>query len=168
MRYSEVIDQILLFGASVALRFGQRLGARGGAALSFGASLTHQTGLRPHPNESGSDPVRSNIMANASTDGYYEALWPRSPRQVQLQPLARRLDTLEGKTIAQMWDYVFRGDEVFALLEEGLKERYPNIKWVSYKEIGNTHGGDEREVVASIARRFKELKVDAAISGMGC
>ena len=106
-------------------------------------------------------------MANAGNDGYYEALWPRSPREVQLQPLAKRLDTLEGKTIAQMWDYVFRGDEVYALLEEGLKQRYPNIRWVSYKEFGNTHGGDEREVVASIPRRMKELKVDAVISGMG-
>ena len=103
----------------------------------------------------------------SGNDGYYEALWPRSPRQVQLTPLARRLDTLEGKTIAQMWDYVFRGDEVFALLEEGLKARYPNIRWVSYKELGNTHGGEEREVVASIPRRFKELNVDAVISGMG-
>ena len=102
------------------------------------------------------------------TDGYYEALWPRSPRQVQLQPLAQRLRSLEGKTIAQMWDFVFRGDEVFALLEEGLRERYPGIKWVSYKEFGNTHGGDEREVVASLPRRLKELKVDATSSGMGC
>jgi hypothetical protein len=107
-------------------------------------------------------------MTKSNSDGHYEALWPRSPRQVQLKPLAKRLDTLEGKTIAQMWDYVFRGDEVFALLEEGLKKRYPNIRWVSYKEIGNTHGGEEREVVASIPRKFKELKVDAAISGMGC
>jgi hypothetical protein len=107
-------------------------------------------------------------MSNAGNDGHYEVLWPRSPRQVQLQPLAKRLDTLEGKTIAQMWDYVFRGDEVFALLEEGLKARYPNIRWVSYKEVGNTHGGEEREVVASIARKFKALGVDAAISGMGC
>ena len=107
-------------------------------------------------------------MANAGNDGYYETLWPRSPRQVALRPLAKRLDTLEVKTIAQLWDYVFRGDEVYALLEEGLKERYPNIKWVSYKEFGNTHGGEEREVVGSLARRFKDLKVDAVISGMGC
>jgi hypothetical protein len=103
----------------------------------------------------------------ASNDGQYEVLWPRSPRQVQLKPLAKRLDTLEGKTIAQLWDFVFRGDEVYAALEEGLKARYPNIRWVSYKEFGNTHGGEEREVVAALPRRFKELKVDAAISGMG-
>ena len=104
----------------------------------------------------------------AGDDGHYAALWPRSPRQVQLQPLAKRLETLEGKTVAQLWDYVFRGDEVYALLEEGLKARFPDIRWVSYKEFGSTHGSEEREVVASLATRFKELKVDAAISGMGC
>jgi hypothetical protein len=98
----------------------------------------------------------------------YEALWPRSPRQVGVKPLARRLDTLEGKTIAQLWDYVFRGDEVFPLLEEGLRQRYPNVRFVSWKEFGSTHGSDEREVLASMPRRFKELGVDAVISGMGC
>jgi hypothetical protein len=106
-------------------------------------------------------------VANASNEGYYEALWPRTPRQAQLKPLEKRLDTLEGKRIAQLWDFVFRGDEVYALLEEGLKKRYPNVSWVSYKEFGSTHGGDEREVVGSLARRLKELKVDATISGMG-
>ena len=98
----------------------------------------------------------------------YEALWPRSPRQVGVKPLARRLDTLNGKTVAQLWDYVFRGDEVFALLEEGLKKRYPGVKFVSFKEFGNTHGSDEREVLNSLSRKFKELKVDAVVSGMGC
>lgn len=98
----------------------------------------------------------------------YEVLWPRSPRQVGVKPLARRLDTLNGKTVAQLWDYVFRGDEVFALIEEGLKQRYPDIRFVSYKQFGNTHGGEEREVLANLPRRFKALGVDAAISGMGC
>lgn len=98
----------------------------------------------------------------------YEALWPRSPRQVGLKPLARRLETLNGKTVAQLWDYVFRGDEVFALLEEGLKTRFPDIRFVSFKEFGSTHGSEEREVLAALPRRFRELGVDAVISGMGC
>ena len=97
----------------------------------------------------------------------YEAYWPRSPRQMRIKPLAKRLDTLRGKTVAQLWDYLFRGDEVFALLEEGLKERYPDINWVGWKEFGSTHGAEEHEVLASLPRRFKELGVDAAISGMG-
>ena len=101
-------------------------------------------------------------------DKKYEALWPRSPRQVGVKPLARRLDTLNGKTVAQLWDYVFRGDEVFALLEEGLKQRFPDIKFVNFKEFGSTHGSDEREVLASLPRKFKEMGVDAVVSGMGC
>ena len=104
----------------------------------------------------------------SSSDGYYEALWPRSPRQVKRKTLAKRLDTLEGKTIAQLWDYVFRGDEVFALLEEGLKKRFPSVRWVSWKDLGNTHGSEERKVLAALPQRLKELGVDATISGMGC
>jgi len=104
----------------------------------------------------------------ADTEPTYEALWPRSPRQVGVKPLARRLDTLNGKTIAQLWDYVFRGNEVFALLEEGLKKRYPDVRFVNFKEFGNTHGSEEREVLASLPRKFKEMGVDAVISGMGC
>ena len=97
----------------------------------------------------------------------HQAYWPRSPRQTQLKPLARRLDTLRGKTVVQLWDYLFRGDEVFALLEEGMRQRYPDIKWVSWREFGATHGNDEHEVLASLPRRFKELGADAVISGMG-
>jgi hypothetical protein len=103
-----------------------------------------------------------------SNDAQYEVLWPRSPRQVGLKPLARRLDTLNGKTVAQLWDYVFRGDEVFALLEEGMKKRFPDVRFISFREFGSTHGSDEREVLGSLPRKFSEMGVDAVISGMGC
>jgi hypothetical protein len=101
-------------------------------------------------------------------DGYYEALWPRSPRQSKVKALAPRLDTLAGKTIAQVWDHVFRGDEVFAFLEEGLRARYPGVKFVSWREFGNTHGSEEREVVAALPGKLKALGADAVVSGMGC
>ena len=98
----------------------------------------------------------------------YEALWPRSPRQAKVKPLARRLDTLAGKTIAWVWDYMFRGDEVFAQLEESLRARYPGVKFVSWSEFGNTHGSEEREVVAALPQKLKALGVDAVVSGLGC
>lgn len=107
-------------------------------------------------------------MAQVENDGYYEVYWPRSPRQVARTALAPRLRSLEGKTVAQLWDFMFRGDEVFALLEEGLKARYPDIRFVSWRDFGNTHGKDERAVLASLPQRLRELGVDAAISGMGC
>jgi hypothetical protein len=106
--------------------------------------------------------------AKTSNDGHYEVLWPRSPRQVKGKKLAKRLDTLNGKTIAQLWDFIFSGDKVFEALEQGIRKRYPDVRFVSWREFGNTHGADERKILASLPQRFKELGVDAAISGMGC
>jgi len=107
-------------------------------------------------------------MSGGTHDGYYEAVWPRTPRQARQKPLAPRLGTLEGKTIAQLWDYVFRGDEVFEFLEEGLKARFPGVRFLGWREFGNTHGSEEREVVAALLQRLRELGADAVISGMGC
>lgn len=99
---------------------------------------------------------------------HYEALWPRSPRQAKVKPLAKRLDTLEGKTIAWVWDYVFRGNEVFEQLQESLSARYPGMKFLNWSEFGNTHGSDEREVVTALPQKLKALGADAVVSGMGC
>ena len=52
-------------------------------------------------------------MSTENNDGNYEVLWPRSPRQFKVRGLAPRLPTLAGKTIAQLWDYQYRGDEIF-------------------------------------------------------
>ena len=107
-------------------------------------------------------------MSGTTKENYYEALWPRSPRQVKKKQLAKRLDTLNGKTIAHVWDYMFRGDEIFTLLEEGIRKQYPDAKFVNWAEFGSTHGSDERAIVAGLPEKYKALKVDAVISGMGC
>ena len=107
-------------------------------------------------------------MANTSNDGYYEAYWPRTPRQTKVKPLAPRLTSLEGKTVAQLWDDVFRGDEIFLLLEDALKKRFPGIRFVNWRDMGSIHGGHEREVLAALPAKLKELGVDAVICGMAC
>lgn len=107
-------------------------------------------------------------MGRKTGDGLYEVVWPSGERKLKTRPLAKRLDTLNGKTVAQLWDYLFAGDEVFVALEEKLKEQYPDVKWVSWREFGTTHGVNEKELLASLPQRFKELGVDAAISCMAC
>ena len=104
----------------------------------------------------------------ATNDGYYEVFWPRAPRQTKKKKLAPRPASLEGKTIAQLWDFIFKGDKIFEIFEQELPKRYPGVKWVSWREFGNTHGQDERQILADLPRRLKEMGVDAAISGMGC
>jgi hypothetical protein len=108
-------------------------------------------------------------MAKKSTDnGLYEVVWPSGERRQALRPLAKRLDTLNGKTVAQLWDFLFAGDEVFSALEENLRAQYPDVKFVSWREFGSTHAVNEKELLASLPQRFKELGVDAAISSMAC
>lgn len=98
----------------------------------------------------------------------HAVVWPRAEKEAVLRPLAPRLDSLEGKTVAQLWDYLFRGDEIFPMLEEALGERYPGIRFVSYDTFGSTHSEDERQILADLPGRLKEMGVDAVISGMGC
>lgn len=107
-------------------------------------------------------------MSGTGNDGYYEALWPRAPRQMQQKQIAPRLASLDGKTVAQLWDQLFKGDVVFELLEEALKARYPGIRFVSWREFGSTHGGEEKAALAALPGRLKALGADAVISGMAC
>ena len=101
-------------------------------------------------------------------NGRYEVVWPCGERKQAQRPLARRLDTLNGKTIAQLWDFLFFGDEVFTVLEENLRAQFPRVKFVSWREFGSTHAVNEKELLASLPQRFKDLGVDAAISSMAC
>lgn len=104
----------------------------------------------------------------SSNNGQYEVVWPSGERKQKQRPLAKRLDTLNGKTIAQLWDFLFAGDQVFTALEDKLREMYPGVKFVSWREFGSTHAVNEKELLASLPQRFKELGVDAAISCMAC
>lgn len=98
----------------------------------------------------------------------YDVVWPRSPRGVQQQRRADRLDDLAGKRVAFLWDYLFRGDELFPVLAKQLEERFVGIEIVDYVEFGNLHGADEKERVGQLPEELRSRGVDAVVSGMGC
>lgn len=87
---------------------------------------------------------------------------------VQAHRSAARLDDLDGKRIGFLWDYLFRGDELFPVLEKELSQRYPGIEIVGYEEFGNTHGSDEVERIAALPEVLTARHIDAVVSGMGC
>ena len=98
----------------------------------------------------------------------YAVYWPRGQRTLANRPVAPKLPDLNGKTIAFLWDYLFRGDEIFAILQRELSARFAGLRFVGPDVFGSTHGADEREVLAALPGRLREFGVDAAISGMGC
>jgi len=98
----------------------------------------------------------------------YHAVWPKSSQGVASQRTADRLDSLAGKRVAFVWDWLFRGDELFPILERELRSRFPTIEIVGYEEFGNSHGGDEADFIARLPDLLAEHRVDAVVSGMGC
>jgi len=106
-------------------------------------------------------------MNRASTTGVYEVVWPRGNKVAKAVPFARRLDRMEGKTICELSNMIFRADEIFPLLEKEVSRRYGSIKFVSYKAFGSIHGGEEAKVIAALPDALKQNKCDAVISGVG-
>ena len=98
----------------------------------------------------------------------FETVWPRSAKTAEIVELAPRLDGLEGATVAFLWDYLFRGDEIFPILERELTAAYPGLTIIGYEEFGTTHGEGEHELLRDLATRLDALGVDAVVSGMGC
>ncbi|MBI2909318.1 MAG: hypothetical protein HYX92_16865 [Chloroflexi bacterium] len=97
----------------------------------------------------------------------YEVLWPLGKLTYETTPLAHAAQDLRGKTICELWDWVFRGEEIFPTMREMLARRYPGVKFVDYEVFGNTHGPDERERIAKLPERLREHGCDLVVSGVG-
>jgi hypothetical protein len=98
----------------------------------------------------------------------YEVVWPRGKRLESGGRLAKRLDTLEGKVVCELWDWVFKGDVIFEVFERELAQRYPGIHFVSWKEFGEIHGANEKAVLSALPEKLQKFQCDAVICGVGC
>ena len=101
------------------------------------------------------------------TEPGYEVLWPLSRRAVADTNAAPRLPDLNGKTVCELWDVIFRGETIYPLVREYIKARYPRVKFVGYEEFGNFHGAREHQVSATIPDKLRAHKADAVIVGIG-
>ena len=104
----------------------------------------------------------------SKNEATYAVYWPRGQRTLDVEAVAPKVNSLSGKVVAFLWDYLFRGDEIFTLLKRELETRFPGVTFIGPDEFGCTHGADEREVLAAIPEKLKSFRVDAVISGMGC
>jgi hypothetical protein len=98
----------------------------------------------------------------------YEAVWPKSALGVQSRRAATRLDALAGKRIGFVWDYMFRGEELFPVLEQELRRRYDGLEVVGYDTFGNIHGPQEHALIEAMPGTLDEHGIDAVVVGNGC
>jgi hypothetical protein len=112
--------------------------------------------------------VETTGDSHGADEPTFEVVWPLAPLGIERRPLADRLSTLDGATIGFLWDNIFRGDELFPVLETELHRRFSGLTFVGYDVFGNTHGPDEAAVVAGIGDTIREHGVTAVVSAMGC
>jgi len=96
---------------------------------------------------------------------------PAGVQVVEQKTLAPRLPDLAGKTVAEIWNGVFKGDETFPVVREMFRRHFPLTKIVPYTEFPFFPGDDrphaQHEVARQIAALAKEKGCDAIISGNG-
>lgn len=100
-----------------------------------------------------------------------EVVSPAGGAIVEQKTVAPRLDHLEGKTIGETWNGVFKGDYTFPIIREMLKRKYPGVKVIPYTEFHHFYGADnpthQWELARQMAALAKEKGCDALISGNG-
>ncbi len=107
--------------------------------------------------------------SNNTREPRYDGLWPLGHRATEQATLSPRLDSLDCKRVGFVWNHVFKGDRMFRVFEEVIRDRYENVVFVDHRTFGNIHGtaAEEHEAVELLPQRLQELEVDAVIVGVG-
>ena len=104
---------------------------------------------------------------HAASEPVYEVVWPLGPLVYAMRAPNARITDLSGKTVGELWDYLFRGEDIFPLVRSELKARFPGIKFVTYDVFGNVHGPQQRQLVADVPALLEKHGCDAVISAIG-
>jgi hypothetical protein len=99
----------------------------------------------------------------------YEVVWPLGRQIGDQKGLSERQGRLDGSTIGFVWDYIFKGDQMFEVVKAQLAQSYDGVEFVDYPAFGNIHGTntEERSSVVGLPDRLRELGVDAVVVGVG-
>ena len=97
----------------------------------------------------------------------FEVVWPLGRIVAETIDPAPALLDLNGKTICELWDGVFRGDQIYPILNQALREKYPDVRIVDHQTMGDSHGVDERAYLVALPDLLRRVGCDAVIAGVG-
>jgi len=119
-------------------------------------------------------PIRPALAQDAATpapEPVYKVVSPLGESTAKTIAMARRLDTLDGKTVCLVWNYAFKSDVTLPAIAEALKKRYPGIKIVPHTAMPIAElpepVGTPRKDSEALEAAFKAKGAQAVIAGNG-
>jgi len=103
----------------------------------------------------------------STNEPHYDVLSPLSRKAVKTSAAAPRVPDLNGKTVCELWDVIFRGETIYPIVREYIRNRFSGVRFVGYEEFGNFHGAREAQVSAEIPAKLRAHHADAVIVGIG-
>ena len=82
------------------------------------------------------------------------------------------LDTLNGKTVCEMWNGNFEGPTSFRIIREMLQKRYPGVKVIPHTElpistVQSLSAQNKKQTLETLRAKMIEKGCDAVITGNG-
>lgn len=105
--------------------------------------------------------------SSAASEPTYEVVWPLGKSAYATRAPNDRITDLNNSTVAELWDYLFRGEDIFPMVRARLTAQFPGIKFVRYDVFGNVHGPQQRELLADVPKLLREHGCNAVISAIG-
>ena len=97
----------------------------------------------------------------------YKVVWPLWKSRTKVRPLAARLQDLNGKTVCELYNQLFKGDVLFSEIQKIFKEKFPGIKFIDHTNFGDIHGKDENAIIEALPDMLRKQGCDAVISAVG-
>ena len=92
----------------------------------------------------------------------------------EIGSLAPRIETLDGKTVCEIWNGAFDGKVTFPIIEEMLRKCYRGVNIVPWTEFplttiasGTMGGAKQSEILEDVKLKLLRNKCDAVITGNG-
>ncbi len=104
-----------------------------------------------------------------SGDEDFDVVWPlgRTVSAVVADTIAP--SDLSGRTVAFIWDYLFKGAEMFQLIQEEISRRYDDVTFVPPEVFGDIQAAtrDGKANLAALPDRLHQNDVDVAVVAVG-
>ena len=78
-----------------------------------------------------------------------------------------RPPTLDHKTVAFVWDYLFDGPTFFAAIRREIESRYSDVRFLDYEQFGDIEVSEPDKLAEELPAKLHAAGADVAVVAVG-